>query len=950
MRRCNLLIFFVAVCFFPLNVFAWSDIGTHPKITEKAAEQSNLKTTDYLKNNLGFKSGLSETIYSGTSIEQLLSDGARTEDTGILDPAWYPPKYYKICSRGLNHFYNPTKSISDSSAGLSDLQIGKNRYSNPLWAIGPEYGCSTSAEDDPSEDEQWSNSCNSFNWYKARQSFYAALTKKDVEQRNKLLARTFRSVGQVAHLVEDMAVPAHVRNDMKGHLYYQELSGINPGNCFGNNFEAFVKKHWTITSAENIPEFQKLTDFWDTDKYNDDNVATSASNAGLAEYTSANFLSEWRMTDVSGFPHPSEKDGSIDYGYPEQVIAEDGKTDYRFYFKKTAGEPVEHLMATGYLNKYTGAYQKYLSNHLDEICYAEYASKLVPKAVSYAAGVINYFFRGTLKVTEAFIIEGDSSGITKTKAKVVNTTPNNGAMPGGKLFAFARYTTNPDAKDFSYAVSNELQEQSIDSENPQDFTFDFSGNAISPNVKELYLHVVYYGTLGQEEDTGVAIGMEEVPLDYMLLKSGDYYTVFAVFSNSVATNFKNPKTGENFVFPVRGSASNHDDFYEAYIKNDNLTDAQPSLMGLYENLGNPAVKYDYTQTPIPAYENTVLSREGQLPGFDSTYTCRGPLDYMIPESGRYTFEGLIKNILVDENDYKHHWWKVNNQGDTLYAADYVLEDLRSKIDDDYSSTRSDEASNSMPPAPGGLASGYLTPECLEWCQTIAELNNQVVASYKRTSNIDRISKDETTRRRITPLGPLYEHEILEVDEHRIDKTDNGLNCYLHVEGPCSTTTDGICSIYRVVDDKLSHISSGYSNPSFFRNGTYLEMDDTLFRGYYAAVDTRKNFVFQYFHGLVRERDIIKEVNALYPQISYGPWSMPTIYFNAQLNYKERLYNETNQTIAFDPRTDKRRNGPFEAASKALVKAAFDSCDMETYKYSDSFRFPSYDAQFVRLKK
>jgi len=56
----------IALLFISSNVFAFSDVGTHPEITRQASENSILKT--YLNDYFGFKKGLSEIITSGGAI------------------------------------------------------------------------------------------------------------------------------------------------------------------------------------------------------------------------------------------------------------------------------------------------------------------------------------------------------------------------------------------------------------------------------------------------------------------------------------------------------------------------------------------------------------------------------------------------------------------------------------------------------------------------------------------------------------------------------------------------------------------------------------------------------------------------------------------------------------------------------------------------------------------
>ncbi len=55
-----------------------------------------------------------------------------------------------------------------------------------------------------------------YSYKDAREYFYKGLTLLDTEQRKRSLAAAFRAIGQVIHLVQDMAQPQHTRNDSHG--------------------------------------------------------------------------------------------------------------------------------------------------------------------------------------------------------------------------------------------------------------------------------------------------------------------------------------------------------------------------------------------------------------------------------------------------------------------------------------------------------------------------------------------------------------------------------------------------------------------------------------------------------------------------------------------------------------------------------------------------------------
>jgi len=196
-------LFVITVSFYSF-AYAFDDKTTHPKITEKAAESSKLG--NYLIKNLGAEfSGGIETKVSGKLVIDWLAKGATDED----DPD----------CRASNHFHNPLLSW-DQSQMTDDIltwqgRIVRNiceeewpfseRKSNISWATG---------YISPAPDgEKISLNKQEMNWDNAREYFRLALTESDKNVRENNFAKTFQSIGQVMHLMEDMAVPAHVRND-----------------------------------------------------------------------------------------------------------------------------------------------------------------------------------------------------------------------------------------------------------------------------------------------------------------------------------------------------------------------------------------------------------------------------------------------------------------------------------------------------------------------------------------------------------------------------------------------------------------------------------------------------------------------------------------------------------------------------------------------------------------
>jgi hypothetical protein len=91
---------------------------------------------------------------------------------------------------------------------------------------------------------------NPFDWDAARIAYRDALILRTPAEREAALARTSETLGHVKHLVQDLAVPAHVRNDFQSHLqYFNLVSGFRFGRWAENNFERFVRRNPQLVDA-----------------------------------------------------------------------------------------------------------------------------------------------------------------------------------------------------------------------------------------------------------------------------------------------------------------------------------------------------------------------------------------------------------------------------------------------------------------------------------------------------------------------------------------------------------------------------------------------------------------------------------------------------------------------------------------------------------------------------
>ncbi len=263
-----------------------------------------------------------------------------------------------------------------------------------------------------------------------------------------------------------------------------------------------------------------ITQFTDTDQYNGSNPSTSTA-IGLSEYTNANFFSDdtifvaeiYSPTYRHYFPYPKETSTDLqDYEnkglLPRTIIAEDGVEDLGIWIaKERDGEKVTHFLKPTYhtIDAEEGEETTYFRTfYRDETCHADYAERLIPRAVGYSAGVLDYFFRGKIEITRPSI----SGGSITLRAQ--NITEGKEEMSDGEIKLVVRYSRDGEVY-YALADSNTT---SIPRGNPVELAFS---NVIPSDARDIILQVVYRGVLGLEADA-VAVGLKRYGLIIVLRK------------------------------------------------------------------------------------------------------------------------------------------------------------------------------------------------------------------------------------------------------------------------------------------------------------------------------------------------------------------------------------------------------------------------------------------------
>lgn len=450
-----LIVTILVVMLSPVQCLSYEK-GTHQLMSRYIVEKTDNPVAGFL-----FDSYLQEQIGLYNGFNQIIALKS------FIFPEWFGFSYSKQVSardcietgsmdedapvnRCAYHFHDPLKNWSEAGLkGIFDSSV--------IWA----------------QKERNGQYLGEYSWHDVRDYFYAALTATDGDVRAQNLVMVFEGIGHLMHLVQDASVPAHSRDD--GHV----LPIIDTFETFVlDNFDetwlsdesryTFNDALFALTPMNSLASIP-IAKLVDADEYNGANPSDTcdpsnprASIIGLAEYTNANFFSEDTIFQSGTYPYPGKT--SVDKAQfvednPRSVLLQvtreymtkisDGDTNY-----KLCTVPImDDYVYDEYGNKYAWS-------GFDEDVYKQYAERLIPRAVSYSAGLLKYFFRGTLEIllpsdgVYAFRPDAPNDpryeGFNKISLLVKNTTTTGEQMLGGTLELVVQYrvmTYNPDVTD-----------------------------------------------------------------------------------------------------------------------------------------------------------------------------------------------------------------------------------------------------------------------------------------------------------------------------------------------------------------------------------------------------------------------------------------------------------------------------------------------------------------------
>jgi len=480
--------------------------------------------------------------------------------------------------RPLSHFYDPVNNTGISLRGSPA----------PAWALG--VAPSNMFADSMAED---TGRRNHFSVYDARESMYRALTGRNVDNvivasdeaaRRAYWATTFRALGDLAHMIQDMAQPQHTRNEKHSGLGNVLVEKTVSGHASVYEFyiDARAKQSRTFdvdigssqrevkigaprpltTAGYATPRFNRYSDYFSTAQ-----AVGVANGVGLADYSNRGFFTagknllnyEYDLPSPRPSAHQTSTVSAV--GWDGTMLPGDFKlTMYNGTVQDTVdptgtAENVP-LVSVSVWDQFLESRGR-LSPTMNYINYDANARLLLPRAVAYTSGLIDYFFRGKLEISlpdegvygvidHAVENQAGTSGFRKLKLKLRNTTPaivpTAGSNQGqsmtqnmaGSLVAVVKYHENtcytPDltgefgsqearngmgdaefnappsgcrASEEKIVVSTRKENVTLNAgDSAMPMTFDFP-TPVPVNALDVYLQVVYRGPLGTESDAVV---------------------------------------------------------------------------------------------------------------------------------------------------------------------------------------------------------------------------------------------------------------------------------------------------------------------------------------------------------------------------------------------------------------------------------------------------------------
>jgi hypothetical protein len=579
--------FYLVLCFTSRLSYA-HDWPVHQAISASAYQASDGLQT-FISENLETNANALLTasqpqIQGGLSVSNWLTMGSKMEDEQYYGS--FPIKQVKesfgLTERSVDHFYTVQPQRTPGQ------MIGLTDWSEPP-GIGHAFSTFTTNSFKWATDDNvlgpYGIGANVYKWDNARSYGIAALTNASQFARNTNMASMFYALGHVLHLNQDLTSPDHVRD--ANHFYTAYFEKYGDANYTKNQqwFALPQNRGWAYWQSQG---FSQLLDFWDRGLYSNSSSfnlkqeAGGYAKLGLAEWSNGNFLGETALYnecypsgDIHSFPFPSLFSST---SYPvNKDIASYLDSHLRTNFLSDGGvNPKGSLVPRVYIDKtgdgitfsnhsvlsYLGiamasrspfprlaalppaVNQVSVSIHDNNVLQA-YHDRLIPKAIEYSAGILDYFFRGTMDISVSVDANTNYTfGITNTSSQ---------DFSGGSFYLFEDDTNEIRTLAQPYSLSDIVSGGILSAGSSVNITYP----GVSTPSGARFL-IVYQGTIGQangsaldpvDENIGIAAARQwvEQTMTYAYqIPVPDPYYVETITTNLESDDFGFPITSGNY--------------------------------------------------------------------------------------------------------------------------------------------------------------------------------------------------------------------------------------------------------------------------------------------------------------------------------------------------------------------------------------------------------------------
>jgi hypothetical protein len=360
-------------------------------------------------------------------VDGWLMSGAIREDDNPAEgnPKDDPYRSGGAFHREFNHFFDPYFQRPLSLPGIQTVYGAEPIRKAVDWALG-----TANAFADPNTRDTQST-WNHFTVFDAREAMFRALT---LRRRNSIIsyvdlpgtqnasqaeatrlaywATTFRALGDMLHLNQDMAQPQHTRNEPHSGKMVLEYLGAGHESVFEKYMDERARQVPRILPGgaavappmlpfDGYPTvaFEKFSDFWSTHQGPD----SPRLGAGLADYSNSGFFTpaaNYGDREYSTPPatnYPSENASGV-LGSRPDVIVKFLRGDV---LDRYTGSPSNIRMTTESVwdGRVTLDGTPLRTWNLNRLNYDDMASLLIPRAVAYSAGILEHFFRGEMTIS-----------------------------------------------------------------------------------------------------------------------------------------------------------------------------------------------------------------------------------------------------------------------------------------------------------------------------------------------------------------------------------------------------------------------------------------------------------------------------------------------------------------------------------------------------------------------